>query len=152
MAGRREIEVIARGLVEAGGVVLLCRNLAHGHSYLPGGHVEFGEPASVALAREFQEEAGLVVEVGDLLLAHEHVFRQQAKMRHELNLVFSVRLEGMSTEQLPRVVSCEQEIAFEWRHTSQLGRAKLVPDGMVMWLEERGRGQVRSFLTELRPE
>lgn len=41
---------------------------------LPGGKVEPGEPHAAALVREVDEETGLSVEVGDLLLAHCHVY------------------------------------------------------------------------------
>src|SRR5262249_814619 len=43
------IEVIARGLLRDRSQILVCQSLKHGYCYLPGGHVEFGEPAAVAL-------------------------------------------------------------------------------------------------------
>jgi 8-oxo-dGTP diphosphatase len=39
----------------------------------PGGGVQFGESAQQALVREFREETGLDVEVGELLFVHEHI-------------------------------------------------------------------------------
>ncbi len=56
-----EIEVIARGLCIRDGKVLLCRHIKQAYNYLPGGHVEFGESATDALAREMMEEAGVAV-------------------------------------------------------------------------------------------
>jgi len=82
--------MISRGLMVAEGHVLLCRSLKGGYSYLPGGHVEWGEPAATALAREFAEETGLQVNVGGLLAVSENAFIQNGKRRHELNLVFHV--------------------------------------------------------------
>ncbi len=90
MSKHSAIEIIARGVFIQHGCVLLCQNTDKGYFYLPGGHVEPGEPASVALAREFVEETGRQVLVGDLLLASEHAFRQGKQDRHELNLVFHV--------------------------------------------------------------
>jgi ADP-ribose pyrophosphatase YjhB (NUDIX family) len=84
------IEILARGLLIRSGRVLLCRNVDRGYFYLPGGHVEFGEPAHAALEREFLEETGRTVRAGVCLLASEHAFRQGKKDRHELNLVFHV--------------------------------------------------------------
>lgn len=73
----------------------MCRNVKGDYYYLPGGHVEFGEPADIALAREFMEEAGVHTQVGELMLVTEHSFvRERAnkkdKAYHELNLVFHV--------------------------------------------------------------
>jgi len=85
-----EIEIVSRGVLIAEGCVLLCRNKKHGHSYLPGGHVDPFETASHALAREMIEEAALSIRVGGLLLASENSFVQNGKPRHEINLVFHV--------------------------------------------------------------
>ena len=52
------IEIIARGALICSRRLLLCRNRKHGHVFLPGGHVEFGEPARAALEREMREETG----------------------------------------------------------------------------------------------
>lgn len=84
------VEFIARGLLIRAGRVLLCRNIAKDYLYLPGGHVEFGEPAAAALEREFLEETGRVVRAGHCLLVSEHAFKQGKKHRHEINLVFHV--------------------------------------------------------------
>gem|GEM_PF-6887474 len=51
----KHIEVIARGLIIANNALLLCRNVAGGYWYLPGGHVEPGESAAEALSRELVE-------------------------------------------------------------------------------------------------
>ena len=61
-------EFIARGVLVQDGRVLLCQNLKHGYTYLPGGHIEFAEPGQEALKREMLEECGQSVEVGRLLL------------------------------------------------------------------------------------
>ena len=55
MSKDHSIELIARGVFVRGGAVLLCQNVKHGYYYLPGGHVEFGEAAAVALAREIDD-------------------------------------------------------------------------------------------------
>src|SRR5207244_2488189 len=87
-----DIEFIARGLCIRNERVLLCKSIKDNYLYLPGGHVDFGESAPTALAREFMEETGTAVQVGPLALIHEHLFRQSGRLRHELNLVFHVEL------------------------------------------------------------
>jgi len=113
------IEVIARGLSIHRGRVLLCRNTGSGYMYLPGGHVEFSEPAAWALTREFDEEAGIAITVGDLLRVGEHSFLSGSKRHHEINLVFHVEQIGgvdLAGDQgdPPAVESREPDIAFEW--------------------------------------
>jgi len=103
-----EIELIARGLCVRDNRVLLCKSIKGNYFYLPGGHVEFGEPAATALAREFLEETGAFARVGTIALVHEHFFRQGPHLRHELNLVFHVELAST------QVVSREKKLAFDW--------------------------------------
>ena len=53
------IETIARGVCVQNGKVLLCRAKGGATTYLPGGHIEFGEKGCAALAREVREELGV---------------------------------------------------------------------------------------------
>ncbi|MAY74441.1 MAG: hypothetical protein CMJ31_06900 [Phycisphaerae bacterium] len=129
--GRREIEVISRGLVRDGGRVLVCRAVKAGYVYLPGGHVEFGESAAEGLAREFVEELGWEVRVGELIMASEARFRQGGCDRHELNLVFHV-------EHTPgaEARSLETKIAFEWMDAAALVASDVRPPAVADWLAE----------------
>lgn len=132
------IEVLARGVARVRGCVLLCRNRKHGYCYLPGGHVEFGEPAAVALAREFEEECGIQVKVGGFCFAHEQVFRQRGKLRHELSLVFHVELPETHAGGPPATVpSLEEHIEFIWHPLAALDEIELLPHHHAHWL---GRG------------
>lgn len=121
----RRIEIIARGLARRDGSVLLCRSVAGGHSYLPGGHVEPGESAADALAREFMEETGVETRVGPLLLAAEVRFTQDGRARHELDLVFHV--EHARGDWPGAMPTLEPDIRFEWTPTDRLAEAGFVP-------------------------
>jgi 8-oxo-dGTP diphosphatase len=125
------IEIIARGLLVAGGRVLLCRNVAHGYRYLPGGHVEPGESGGTALAREFLEESGVGVVVGPLLLTSEHAFVQNDRARHEINLLFHVEPPTSLPDPWPTL---ETDIAFDWIPLDRLGEADLRPRAVSDWL------------------
>jgi 8-oxo-dGTP diphosphatase len=133
-----QIEIITRGVMIHNNFILLCRNVKNGYHFLPGGHVEFGEPASAALAREFIEECGLPLAVGDLLLTHEHIYARKSGPRHEVNLVFHVEhLEVSTSGARVRVESKEPKIEFDWIALSELDKIELRPTTMRQWLVER---------------
>lgn len=139
MNAPKRIEILARGLWRAGSHVLVCRSIEHGHCYLPGGHVEPGESATGALVREFLEEAGVDVVVGDLCIVAEQRFVQGGKPRHELNLVFHVELKDHDAAGVPPippgnhpvVTSREPEIAFDWLAMDALDSGGFLPQHLI---------------------
>ena len=75
------IETIARGICVQDGKVLLCRAKGGATTYLPGGHIEFGEKGCEALAREMREEMGVDASVGAMVGVVENQFVQHGKFR-----------------------------------------------------------------------
>lgn len=141
MPKNQPIETIARGFATHGSSVLLCRSKEQGHHYLPGGHIEFGEPARTALAREMLEEAGIGCVVGPLLLTEEQVFTQKGKNRHEITLIFRIdRLEMASGDDgtPPAVRSVEDHIDFVWVELASVADLEIYPVSTKAWLASGG--------------
>lgn len=130
----KHIEIIARGVWRSGGRILLCRNVAKGYFYLPGGHVEPGETAATALARELLEETGETPEVGQPLAIAECLFEHGGRPRHEINLLFHVEHSGPP----PAIRAREAEIDFQWVNTSEIGAIDLRPARIRHWLVRGG--------------
>ena len=84
------IRIRVAGLFLKDDSILLVRHEKNGKSYwlLPGGGVEFGETLEEALIREFKEEVGLTIEVGNLVLVQDSI--PPDRHRQVLNLYFQV--------------------------------------------------------------
>jgi 8-oxo-dGTP pyrophosphatase MutT (NUDIX family) len=132
------IEPIARALLRRGNHILLCKAINGGYDYLPGGHIEFGESAGQALARELIEEADLPITVGPLLLVTENHFEHGGKPHHELNLVFHVEHRPTpSSPDLDEIRSREPDIDFEWVDLAAIPERDLRPIAIKAWLLAR---------------
>jgi len=140
--GSKHTELIARGLILDGGRVLACKDTRGDYFYLPGGHIEFGESAADALAREIDEEAGLKAKVGRLLMVFEQAFEQKGKPHHELCLMFHVEhladpdqpVDPSRAPTLPEVRSREEKLDFEWIELAALPETDLRPIEIKAWL------------------
>ncbi len=84
------IRIRVAGILVKDSKILLVRHEKNEKSYwlLPGGGVDFGESAEAALVREFQEEVGLSIRVGKLVLVHDSI--PPNRHRQVLNLYFLV--------------------------------------------------------------
>lgn len=130
---KHQIELIARGVLVRDNRLLLCQNIANGHQFLPGGHVEFGESASDALVREMMEETGTEVAVGPLVGVFEASFDQPRsdkppRRHHEVNLIFEMSpiADGAGFE------SQEAKIQFIWIDLSDPSAcSKVLPTGIM---------------------
>lgn len=65
------------GIIIKDDSVLLLRNKSNGKLWVPGGGVNLGERILDGLAREITEEAGIEVEIGNLLFFRENFFYYQ---------------------------------------------------------------------------
>ena len=120
------IESIARGVCIKDGKLLLCRAKGGKSTYLPGGHIEFGETGRVALVREVKEELGVDASVGVFLGTHENSFLQHGNPHAEINLIYELKLaDGLDAGSLR---SQEDWIEFIWQDLDDLDSVNLLPD------------------------
>ena len=129
---RGEIETIARGVCVKDGKVLLCRGKGLGSTYLPGGHIEFGETGAEALVREIKEETGLESTAGKLLGVVENSFLQHGEKHCEINLVYELSIANGD------VTAQEDWIGFEWCPLTNLDAANLLPVDIRRLIPENG--------------
>jgi len=90
-----EQKIVVSGVLVHNGKALLVRRSASetflaGYYEFPGGKVDFGESVQEALVREFSEEVGLTIEVGEFLRSFSYV----TGTRHTVELVFFVHGSG----------------------------------------------------------
>lgn len=91
----QHIRVLALALIQNEDKILVYEGYdetKQQHFYRPlGGGVEFGEAAADALVREFREELGAEIQVGELLDVSENIFEYQGKTGHEVVFLFEAK-------------------------------------------------------------
>ncbi len=118
------IETIARGVCVQDDRVLLCRPKGGARTYLPGGHIEFGESAAQALIREIREEMGVNdVSVCNFLGIVENAFSQADGPHMEINVVYQMKLPPGAP-----AVSKEDWIEFEWCPLAEISSRNVLPE------------------------
>ncbi|WP_433714375.1 NUDIX domain-containing protein [Nocardia sp. CA-084685] len=88
--------------------------------FLPGGHVEPGEPVESALIRELTEELGAASRIVGFAGVVEHGYRDRGTAHHEVDLIFDTELDGTP-------VSQEDHLEFDWLPIDQIDRTDLRP-------------------------
>jgi mutator protein MutT len=123
---------LARGVcTNENGEVLVAFNKEGGHYFLPGGHIEIGEPARKALMREMIEETGAEVQVGALVGVIEHAFEHKGELKHEYNFVFIMAL----TDPSQAVKSREDHLSYRWYTIDALENINFRPQKMLKLVE-----------------
>ncbi|WEM45002.1 NUDIX domain-containing protein (plasmid) [Photobacterium sp. DA100] len=118
---------VARGLIRDGGHILLVRAIGDTMTFLPGGHIEFGESAPVALARELREEASIAAKVGAFVGAAENEWFLGGQLQAEINLIFDVETDLSHHE---TVVSNEAHLEFFWVPCEEIEYWNLFPESL----------------------
>ena len=135
----KEIEVVVRGVLLDRNRILLTHKKGATNTFLPGGHIDFGEPARTALTREIKEELGVTVEVKDFLGVVEHSWEDEKGFNHEINLIFRMECEDLYAPKAP--VPHESHLEFRWQPADDLASVKLEPSALIKllprWLRQK---------------
>ncbi|MBP9886290.1 MAG: NUDIX hydrolase [Leptospiraceae bacterium] len=121
------------------GEILLIKQRKKNKDYwlLPGGGIEFGESAIVALERELKEELNLDVSSSEFLLINESIDPKGG--RHLIQLVFSVDVKKIN----PSISKKEKAIIeFAFHSIESVLELELRPD-IKSYFKESGKEKSR---------
>jgi len=133
LAIANRIEILARAIIQNKDKILVCKKNGKDYYFFPGGHVEFGENTKKALARELKEELGLSMKEYVFVGSSEHLFTEDDKRHHEINLAFNVKINKLKTK------SREDHLEFFLKTKKELSKEKVLPKtltkAVLKWLE-----------------
>src|SRR3989338_1088069 len=119
-------EIIVRGIIVKDDKTLLCKNLKHGHYFLPGGHIENEEIGENALKREMEEEIGKVVLTNKKISEFENTFIENGTEHKEIIYLYIAELMDYEN-----IKSLENHIDFEWVLITDLSKIDFRPKKMT---------------------
>ena len=117
----------------------------------PGGHVTFGETNAGTLVREFQEEIGVGITVGDLKWVGEIFFPWGNKPCHQICLYYMVDICSDNIPLDGKVIGKEQlegrnfNMEFHWVPLTELKNIEVYPTNAVELIEKINNG-VQHFI------
>ena len=117
----------------------------------PGGHVAFGETNAQTLTREFQEELGAEILVGDLKWVGEIFFPWGNQPCHQICLYYIVDLKSKTIPMEGMFVGNEQiegrkfNLEFHWIPLTDLNRIEVYPTNVKALMDQLNHG-VQHFI------
>lgn len=139
------------GICIENGRVLLQRTPEDPGFAFPGGHVSFGETHEETLRREFQEEIGAQIAVGELQWVAELFFPWGEKPCQQICLYYRVELQDSETPREGTFLAKEQldgkssDLEFHWIPLDQAENIPIYPNQAAGLLADVG-GPVRHFV------
>ena len=122
------------GICINNGKVLLHKAKGDDGYAFPGGHVSFGETNAETLKREFAEEIGADITVGELKWVGEIFFPLNGKPCHQICLYYSVEIKNIDDFSCDVFTGTEEmsggdfQIEFHWIPLIQLSNIKIYPE------------------------
>ena len=138
------------GICVRNGKVLLQKPVGDTAFAFPGGHAAFGETNAQTLAREFREELGAEISVGELKWVGEIFFPWGGKPCHQICLYYAAEIlsddipsDGIfaGTER----VNGEVRLEFHWVPLEKLGEIELYPTNAAEFMRKTECG-VQHFI------
>lgn len=138
------------GICVRDGKVLLQTTTGEDRSFaFPGGHAAFGETNAQTLIREFGEEIGGEVTVGDLKWVAEIFFPWGDKPCHQICLYYMVELAGVPTDGVfmgkEHLEGRNFDLEFHWVALDRVGELEVYPTNAAALLGKLEEG-VQHFI------
>jgi 8-oxo-dGTP pyrophosphatase MutT (NUDIX family) len=132
---KNNFEICARGIVQHQGKILICYCKNKSHYFFPGGHIEFGENAKEALAREMEEELGVSVKKCLFIGTVENIYLEDNQKHHEINIVFKIEIDRISDK------SKEDHLEFSLVNIDKFSQENVLPialkKAILKWLKDK---------------
>jgi len=140
------VNLIVRAIIIHENHVLLStptesnRSFAKDLYFLPGGHVDYNEPAKTAIKRELIEEMNLHCENTALKGILECSWDRKGRIYHEINLVFQVDVKGLSLEQPPIALDHGFQ-KFVWFPLEKLEEITVLPEQLKPMISQAAQNK-----------
>ena len=137
------------GICIQNGKVLLQKPSNDTGFAFPGGHVTLGETNEQTLIREFQEEIGTNVAVGDLKWVGELFFPWGSKQCHQICLYYLVELQSEHIPLDGMFLGKEQiegrhfDLEFHWISLTELKNIEVYPTNVIELVDKLEQGVQR---------
>lgn len=141
MKSEAGIHVLARAVIIEDNKLLVTTDVKRNVSFLPGGHIHYGEKAHDCLKRELLEELGESFEINSLLGVIEDAWDLKGQLYHGVHLIFKVT--PLQSGLIQRLKSNEKELALQWLNINELSTItnlfpKLLAVKIPAWVKSAG--------------
>lgn len=132
-----KIRVVSLGVIRRGNHILahhtMDKSIGRRFWRIIGGGVEFGETSKAAVEREFMEELGVKVIVGEKLCVLEQFFSFYGNQHHEITFVYNVEFADTQLYQKEEFQSPERaDKVLSWVDIDT--NETICPEGLLDYL------------------